>query len=140
MGNMLELSPTEPHYDGKVIVLVDETSLSQAEYTAVSLQSAPHTVVIGSTTAGADGNLSSFPLPGGLRSAISGLGVFYPDGAPTQRVGVRVDIEVNPTLQGIRAGRDEVMEAAIHQIVPGLSRVEVEKLARADRADLHPHR
>jgi C-terminal processing protease CtpA/Prc len=135
MGNALNLAPAEPHYDGKVVVLVDETSLSRAEYTAVALQSAPHTLVIGSTTAGADGDLSGFPLPGGLRSAISGLGVFYPNGTPTQRVGVHVDIEVHPTIRGIRAGRDEVMEAGFHKVVPGLSLIEVEKLARPDRAD-----
>jgi C-terminal processing protease CtpA/Prc len=140
MGEALNLTPAEPHYDGKVVVLVDETSLSRAEYTAVALQSAPHTVVIGSMTAGADGDLSGFPLPGGLRTAISGVGVFYPDGAPTQRVGVHVDIEVHPSIRGIRAGRDEVMEAAVHQIVPGLSLIEVEKLARPDRADSQSHR
>jgi C-terminal processing protease CtpA/Prc len=140
MGEALNLTPAEPHYDGKVVVLVDEASLSRAEYTAVALQSAPHTVVIGSMTAGADGDLSGFPLPGGLRTAISGVGVFYPDGAPTQRVGVHVDIEVHPSIRGIRAGRDEVMEAAVHQIVPGLSLIEVEKLARPDRADSQSHR
>ena len=52
MGQAITLTPAEPHYDGKIVVLVDESSLSQAEYTAIALQSAPHTVVVGSTTAG----------------------------------------------------------------------------------------
>jgi C-terminal processing protease CtpA/Prc len=69
--------------------------------------------VIGSTTAGADGDVSSFALPGNLRTMISGNGVYYPDGRETQRVGIVPDIEVKPTLQGIRAGRDEVLEKAI---------------------------
>jgi C-terminal processing protease CtpA/Prc len=51
---------------------------------------------------------------------ITGLGVFYPNGAPTQRVGIHADVEVRPTVAGIRAGRDEVLEAAIRQIVPEL--------------------
>ena len=129
------LTPAEPHYDGKVVILEDEVSMSQAEYTAVALQAAPHSVVIGSTTAGADGNVSAIPLPGGLHTMISGLGVFYPNGAPTQRVGIHVDIEARPTIAGIRAGRDEVLEAAIHQIVPGLSPSALDKLARTDGAD-----
>ena len=44
---------------------------------------------------------------------MSGIGVSYPDGSPTQRVGIAPDIEVTPTIAGIRVGRDEVLEAAL---------------------------
>ena len=47
---------------------------------------------------------------------ISGIGVFYPDKRPTQRVGIIPDIEVRPTIAGIRAGRDELLEAAVSEI------------------------
>jgi C-terminal processing protease CtpA/Prc len=95
------------------VVLVDETSQSQAEYTAMAFRTAPGALVVGSTTAGADGNVSPVPLPGGLRAMISGIGVFYPDKRPTQQVGIVPDLEVRPTIAGIRAGRDEVLEAAV---------------------------
>ena len=62
---------------------------------------------------GHDGNISPIPLPGGINSMISGIGVFYPDGTPTQRIGIVPDLEVLPTVEGIRAGRDEVLEAAV---------------------------
>ena len=62
-GEMIEPGPV--HYGGKVVILVDETSQSQAEYTAMALRAMPGAVVVGSTTAGADGNVSSVPLPGG---------------------------------------------------------------------------
>jgi hypothetical protein len=107
------ITPRQPHYSGKIVILVDEVSLSQAEYTAMAFRAAPGAKVIGSTTAGADGNVSAIPLPGGLRSMLSGLGVFYPDKTPTQRVGILPDIEVKPTIEGIRAGRDEVLERAV---------------------------
>lgn len=110
------LTPTAPHYPGKVVILVDESSISSSEYTAMALRASPRAVVVGSTTAGADGNISPFPLPGGLRTVISGLGVFYPDRKPTQRIGIVPDIVVNPTIEGLRDGRDEVLEAAIRQI------------------------
>lgn len=73
--------------------------------------------IIGSTTAGADGNVSEIPLPGGLRSMISGLGVFYPDKRPTQQIGIVPDVEKKPTIAGIREGRDEVLEEAVRQIL-----------------------
>jgi hypothetical protein len=111
------LIPTKPHYGGKVVVLVDEISQSQAEYTTMAFRSAPRTIVIGSTTAGADGNVSGFGLPGGLNTMISGLGVFYPDKRPTQRVGIVPDVEVKPTIAGIVAGQDELLEEAIKRIL-----------------------
>ena len=56
-GNTATIDSGTTHYSGKVVILVDETSLSQAEYTAMALRSAPGAVVVGSTTAGADGNV-----------------------------------------------------------------------------------
>jgi len=113
----LALTPKEPHYPGKVIILVDEVSQSQAEYTTMAFRVAPGAKVMGSTTAGADGNVSPIPLPGGLRTMISGIGIYYPDKRPTQRVGILSDIEVKPTITGIRAGKDELMDAAIAEIL-----------------------
>jgi C-terminal processing protease CtpA/Prc len=113
----LTLTPREPRYKGKLMILVDETTLSQAEYTAMAFRVAPGAVVLGGTTAAADGNVSPIPLPGGLRSMISGIGVFYPDKRPTQRVGIVPDVAVKPTIAGIRAGRDEVLEEAVRRIL-----------------------
>ncbi|MGH7470652.1 MAG: S41 family peptidase, partial [Longimicrobiales bacterium] len=109
----VSLRPAQPHFAGSVVILVDESSQSQAEYTTMAFRSAPNVLVVGSTTAGADGNVSPIPLPGGLRSLISGIGVFYPDKRPTQRIGIVPDLVVRPTIAGIREGRDEVLEAAV---------------------------
>jgi C-terminal processing protease CtpA/Prc len=117
----LGLTPQQPHYGGKVVILVDEITQSQAEYTTMAFRTVPGAIVIGSTTAGADGNVSTVPLPGNLSSYISGIGVFYPDNRPTQRVGIIPDIVVHPTIEGIRAGRDELLEEAIRQITVGSS-------------------
>jgi len=110
------LTPAQPHYAGKVAILVDEITQSQAEFTAMAFRTAPGAVVIGSTTAGADGNISQVPMPGGFYFSFSGLGVFYPNHTPTQRVGIVPDIWVTPTIAGIRAGRDEVLEEAVRWI------------------------
>lgn len=125
------LTPQGPHYSGKVVILVDEVSQSQAEYTSRAFRSASGAKIVGSTTAGADGNVSQIPLPGGLRSMISGIGVFYPDGKPTQRIGIIPDVGLKPTIAGIRAGRDEVLEAAIRQILgPDTPAEQIEKIVK----------
>ena len=112
----LMIQPKEPHYEGRIVILVDEASQSQAEYTAMALRAAPSARVVGSTTAGADGDASRLALPG-ARTAISGIGVFYPDKKPTQRVGIVPDVVVRPTIAGVREGRDEVLEEALRQIL-----------------------
>lgn len=107
------LTPAQPHYTGKVVILVDEITQSSAEYHAMAFRTAPGAVVVGSTTAGADGNVLTIPFPGGFYCWFSGIGVFYPNHTPTQRIGIVPDIVVTPTIKGIRAGQDEVLNAAI---------------------------
>lgn len=116
-SKQLEIPAAEEPYKGKLIVLVNELSQSQAEYTAMAFRAGDNTTIVGSTTAGADGNVSTIMLPGGLKTMISGIGVYYPDGGETQRIGIVPDVEVKPTVNGIRDGRDELIEKAIEIIL-----------------------
>ena len=104
------------NYQGKLTILVNEQTQSQAEYTTMALSAAPEAVVIGSQTAGADGNVSRIILPGGVKTMISGIGVYYPDGTETQRIGIVPDIEIKPTIQGFRNGEDELLARALEVI------------------------
>ena len=116
-GSQLVIAKSSHPYTGKLVVLVNELSQSQAEYTAMAFRAGANSTVIGSTTAGADGNVSSINLPGGMRTMISGIGVYYPNGDETQRVGIVPDIEVHPTIAGIKDGRDELVEKAVEVIL-----------------------
>ena len=107
----------ENPYQGKLVVIVNEVSQSESEYTAMALRAGDDTTIVGSTTAGADGNLSRLYLPGGLHTGISGIGVYYPNGDETQRIGIIPDVVVEPTIQGVKEGRDELLEAAIKIIL-----------------------
>lgn len=104
------------YYKGKVVILVNEETQSQAEFTAMAFRMAPNAVVIGSTTSGADGDVSIIRLPGNLQTLISGIGILNPDGSETQRVGIIPDMEICPTIEGIKSGRDELLEKAIEII------------------------
>lgn len=111
-----ELLPdtTKPLYNGKIIMLVNDRTVSQAEYTCMIFQAASKNVtIIGSQTAGADGDISIIQLPGGIRTAFSGLGVHYPDGRQAQGIGIVPNIVVTPTIKGIAEGKDEVLQRAI---------------------------
>ncbi|WP_273214889.1 S41 family peptidase [Runella zeae] len=103
-------------YKGKVVILINELSQSSSEFHAMAYRVAPNAIVLGSTTAAADGNVSKFFLPGGISTWISGIGVYYPDGKETQRIGILPDITLRPTIEGIKEGRDEIIEKAIEII------------------------
>jgi carboxyl-terminal processing protease len=104
------------YFKGKVVLLVNEETQSRAEYSVMCLQTANNVITIGSQTAGADGNISYIEFIGGNKSLMSGTGIYYPDGTITQRKGVKVDIEILPTIKGIQDGKDEVLEKAIEII------------------------
>lgn len=100
-------------YTGKVVILMDETSQSQSEFTVMSLRNAPDAVVLGSPSVGADGDIVAFVLPGDLTTFMTGLSVFYPDGTQTQRVGIEPDVYFVPTIEQIKSGTDALLDEAV---------------------------
>ncbi|MEO0570733.1 MAG: S41 family peptidase [Bacteroidota bacterium] len=116
LDKRVTIFPGKNRFKGKLVILVNELSQSQSEFTAMAFRAAPNCIIIGSTTAGADGNVSRIGLPGAMGSMISGIGVHYPDGSETQRIGIVPDIEIKPTIEGIKNGRDELLEKAIELI------------------------
>lgn len=104
------------YYKGKVIIINNECTQSNAEFTTMSFRNSPNSLVIGENTIGADGDVAYFKLPGGITTVMTGLGVYNPDGSETQRVGLTPDIYIKPTIEGIREGRDELLEKSIDLI------------------------
>jgi C-terminal processing protease CtpA/Prc len=113
------LSPSsKPRYSGKVVMLIDEQAISQAEHTCLAFSAATDVTFIGTPTNGANGDITDFLLPGALRVVFTGHDVRHGDGRQLQRVGVQPHITVAPTIKGIREGRDEVLEAAVKYLQP----------------------
>lgn len=104
------------NYKGKIVVLVNEVTLSQAEWTAMCFKTADNATIIGSQTAGADGNVSDFDLIKAFYTRFTGIGVYYPDKHETQRVGIIPDIAVKTTIKGIQEGKDEILDRALEFI------------------------
>ena len=106
-----------PLYQGRTVILMDDTSASRSEFTIMALRQTPGAVVVGSPSLGTDGDVVDVSLPGQISFSISGLGVYTPDGGQTQRIGLTPDIECRPTVEGIREGRDELVEKAVEIIL-----------------------
>jgi C-terminal processing protease CtpA/Prc len=103
----------KPKYAGLTVMLIDDRAISQAEHSGLFYEAANGMTFVGTPTAGANGDVTNFFVPGGIRINFSGHDVRHADGRQLQRVGLQPDVAVTPTIAGLRAGRDEVLERAI---------------------------
>ncbi|HEV7921334.1 MAG TPA: S41 family peptidase [Thermoanaerobaculia bacterium] len=109
-------SAEKPKYRGKMVVLIDDRAISQSEHSCLFFEAANGATFIGSPTAGANGDVTNLTLPGGFRIGFTGHDVRHADGRQLQRLGIQPDVAVEPTIAGLRAGRDEVLERALAYI------------------------
>jgi hypothetical protein len=108
-------------YDKPVVALIDETTQSSAEDFCMYLRIARRVTFVGRPTAGCVGNLTTIDLPGGGWASFTGMRVTWPDGSPMWGIGIQPDVPVQSTLDGLKAGRDEIEEHGI-EILKGLIR------------------
>jgi C-terminal processing protease CtpA/Prc len=106
----------KPKYTGKTVMLIDDRAISQSEHSGLFFEAANGTTFIGTNSAGTNGDVTSMILPGGIRINFTGHDVRHIDGAQLQRVGLVPAVRVEPTIKGIREGKDEVLDRAIRYI------------------------
>jgi len=104
---------TEERFEGPIVVLTNVSAGSAAETMCMFLQDGVGAALVGETTSGTNGNVTEVELPYGLSALFSGMAIHHVDGRPFQGIGIIPDVEVHPTIQGIRDGRDEVLEKGL---------------------------
>ena len=104
------------YYEKPVVLLMNEESVSASEFHVMILRGGENVTVMGSNSHGTDGNTVFLPLPNKNVIRFTGLGVYTPEMGQTQRIGLTPDIEVHPTIEGIKEGKDELKEAAVSYI------------------------
>jgi C-terminal processing protease CtpA/Prc len=109
------INPAPPRYAKPVVVVIDSRAISRAEHTGLFLAASAHARFVGEPTMGADGDVTSFFVPGGVQLSFTGQAVLHPDGAQLQRVGLVPDVRVSQTLRGVRAGEDELLTAGVRE-------------------------
>lgn len=95
------------------ILLVDGRAGSAAESIAMQLATAANVIVVGAPTVGATGSPTTLSMPGGGAVRFTGELMLNPDGTQHFAIGVVPQVIARPTVRGLRAGRDEVLEAGI---------------------------
>lgn len=113
------LTPEAPRIAGKVVFVTDGRAISKAESFLGVIEGARLAPIVGETSAGTNGDINPFSLPGGYSLTWTGLKVLKQDGSPHHGVGIRPTVEVHRTLLGVRAGRDEQLEVALAIVQSG---------------------
>lgn len=74
----------------------------------------PNSIVYGYYTSQSSGyTLCQLDLPGDIKTFWSGGQDFYPNWYNPQRTGVIIDSLIEPTIEGIRRGEDEILESLL---------------------------
>lgn len=111
-----KVRPALPRYTENIVFLMDESAVSFAESILGTVKGNRLATLIGEPTAGANGNLTRFILPGGYMVSWTAMRVTNQDGSPHHVVGVFPDILVTRTVAGVREGRDEQFDAAARYV------------------------
>ena len=110
------MQPAEPHIGGKVVFITDGSAISYAESFMGFIEGYRLAEIVGQPTAGTNGNVNPFYLPGGYRLRFTGMLVVKHDGSQHHLVGIQPTVPAERTLQGVREGRDELLERALELV------------------------
>jgi C-terminal processing protease CtpA/Prc len=110
------LEPRAPHLTAKMAFVTDGRAISYAESCLGIVENYRLGEIVGGPTAGTNGNVNPFALPGGYRLTWTGMQVLKHDGSRHHGVGILPTVPAARTVAGVAAGRDEVLEKAIEVV------------------------
>ncbi len=113
LSSAWNLEPIAPRLTAKIAFVTDGRAISYAESCLGIVEHYRLGDIVGGPTAGTNGDVNPFTLPGGYRIAWTGMQVLKQDGARHHGVGIQPTVPASRTVAGIREGRDEVLEKAI---------------------------
>ena len=110
------MMPEEPHIQGKVAFITDGRAISYAESFMGFIESYRLAEIVGQPTAGTNGNVNPFRVPGGYRVRFTGMLVVKHDGSQHHLIGIQPTVPAERTREGVREGRDELLERALELV------------------------
>jgi hypothetical protein len=116
LSSSWDLAPATPRLQAKIAFVTDGRAISYAESCLGIVEHYRLGEIVGGPTAGTNGDINPFSLPGGYRITWTGLQVLKHDGSRHHGVGILPTVPMSRTVSGIRAGRDELLEKAIELV------------------------
>lgn len=107
------VEPESPRFTKNIVHLTDGRAVSAAETYMGIIENYKIGEIVGNATAGTNGNVNPFTLPGKYSVMWTGMKVLKHDGSRHHGVGIHPTVPCTPTIKGIREGHDEVLEKGI---------------------------
>jgi carboxyl-terminal processing protease len=111
--NPLLVSPDATGYKGKIIFLVDGGCVSACEDLIQPFKDNGRAMLIGELTEGSSGLPFFYDFHNGMSVKIAIKRYYMPDGSEFEGVGIKPDIEVSPTIEDLKHGRDVALQKAL---------------------------
>ncbi|MFN0050940.1 MAG: S41 family peptidase [Planctomycetales bacterium] len=110
--------PAPPRLMARIAFITDGRAVSAAENYLSQIANHQVAPIVGEATAGSNGGVNLYFLPGGYRISWTGQKVVRLDGTVFHGVGVRPTHPVQRTLAAVAEQRDEALEQALQLVDP----------------------
>lgn len=108
-----DMKKKKPYLSSKIIFIIDGSAISYAESFMGFIEGYKLATIVGQPTAGTNGNVNPFVLPGYFNVTWTGMKVLKHDGTQQHAIGILPNVYVTKTIKGVSEGRDEFLEKAI---------------------------
>jgi C-terminal processing protease CtpA/Prc len=113
------LSVRQPQLRGRLAFLTGPRAISYTESLLTFVETFHLGEIVGSPTAGTNGDIARIRLPTGCGTFFTGRRVTKPDGTRQHLLGVQPTIPASRTIAGVTSGRDEVLERGLAYVRAG---------------------
>ena len=117
MTTFWTIQPKTPLLRAPVAFLVDGRTVGYGETLLGMIEEYRLGAIVGARSGGSNGSINRSDLPGGYRLRWTGQRVLKHDGSPLRGVGVAPTVPAARTREGIAAGRDEIVDAALEALL-----------------------
>jgi C-terminal processing protease CtpA/Prc len=105
--------PAKPHLNAKIVFITDGRAISYAESFMGFIEGYNLAEIVGQPTAGTNGNINPFEIPGGYKITWTGMRVVKHDGSQHHGIGILPTFPTERSIKGIAENRDELLEKAV---------------------------
>ncbi len=107
------LQPQLPRFTSKSIIITAPCVVSSGETEMGIINHYNLATTVGEPTAGCNGNVNWIDLPCGYKVMWTGMKVLKHDGSQHHLIGFQPDYPIERTIQGVKDGKDEILEKAL---------------------------
>jgi C-terminal processing protease CtpA/Prc len=104
-----DVQPEKPYFSARRVFLTDGRAISYAETVMGIVEHYKLGEIVGGPTAGTNGNVNPFKLPGGYMVAWTGMKVLKHDGSQHHGIGILPTVPASRTRKGVAEGKDEIL-------------------------------